>query len=265
MYLTTALYLTTGELARLFNLNKQTLFYYDKEQLLIPEIRDADTGYRKYRFEQIYRLALICYLRKIGFSIQQIREYIEERNVEKSISVLRQRSADIRKMCGEILKTDDAIQRKIMFAEQKLRNIKLGQVTQQYYLRRAYLPLGTEETLYTKEEFYFYPTIAIYRYHPEQDRYETTFGAYLETLDAVDPAYVGSIRYIEEQRFLCYFCKGNYGSIGETIKELRLEYDHLNLSPDTYTFNIVDQFLEKDIDEYITEIQIPVAAVAVGA
>ena len=71
MYLTTALYLTTGELARLFNLNKQTLFYYDKEQLLIPEIRDADTGYRKYRFEQIYRLALICYLRKIGFSIQQ--------------------------------------------------------------------------------------------------------------------------------------------------------------------------------------------------
>lgn len=252
------MYLTTGELARLFNLNKQTLFYYDKEHLLIPEIRDEGTGYRKYRFEQIYRLALICYLRKIGFSIQQIREYIEERNVEKSISVLRQRSADIRKTCEEILKTDDAIQRKIAFAEQKLRNIRPGEATEQYYLQRAYLPLGKEENLYTREEFYFYPTIAIYRYQPEQDVYETTFGAYLETLNAIDPACAGNIRYIEEQRFLCYIWKGSYGSIGEKIRELRKEYSHLNLSSDAYIFNIVDQFLEKDADDYITEIQIPV-------
>lgn len=252
------MYLTTGEMARMFNLNKQTLFYYDKEKLLIPEVRDPDTGYRRYRYEQIYRLALICYLRKIGFSVVQIREYIEHRTVETSIQELKQRSRDIRRMCDDILKTDDAIQRKILFAEQKIRHLKVGEATEKYYLRRAYLPLGKEENIYTREEFYFYPTIALYHYLPETDSYEITFGAYLDTLDDIDPETAKKIQYVEEQRFLCYFWKGNYRSIEEKIRELRREYSHLSLSADTCNFNIIDQFLEKDTDEYVTEIQIPI-------
>ena len=65
----------------------------------------------------------------------------------------------------------------------KMRNMKQGEVSQRYYLKRAYLPLGMEESIYTKEEFYFYPTIAFYTYREDRDQYETTFGAYLESMD----------------------------------------------------------------------------------
>ena len=256
--------LLTGELAKMFNLNKQTLFYYDKEGLLIPEYRDDKTGYRKYRFEQIYKLALICYLRKIGFSIDQIREYIQDRNVTMRICELKRRSQELRKAYEYILNIDAVIQRKIVFVEHKMRNMKLGEAVEKYYLKRAYLPLGLEENIYTKEEFYFNPTIAFYRYREDTDGYETTFGAYLETMDDIDPVTADKIRYIEAQRFLCYCWKGDYKSIEQKIKELRQEYGHLGLSPNTYNFNIIDQFLEKDMEQYITEIQIPIIGTGVN-
>lgn len=254
--------LSTGELAKMFNLNKQTLFYYDREGLLVPEHRDKQTGYRKYRFEQIYKLALICYLRKIGFSIDQIREYTQNRTLDMRICELKRQSQELRKAYEEILNIDDVIQRKIFFVEHKMRNMKQEEVSQRYYLKRAYLPLGMEESIYTKEEFYFYPTIAFYTYREDRDQYETTFGAYLETLDHIDPAVADQVRYIEEQKFLCVCWKGSYIGIGAKIKELRQEYGYLGLSSDTYNFNIVDQFLEKDMEEYITEIQIPITGIS---
>lgn len=252
------MYLSTGELAHMFNLNKQTLFYYDKEGILKPEYRDTQTGYRKYRFEQTYRLALICYLRKTGLTIAQIRDYLQQRNTDTCISELKKQSQELRRTYEELLKTDAVIQRKILFAERSLQAMKPGEAVQTYYLKRAYLPLGTEQSIYAKEEFYFYPTIALYTYVPEQDMYETTFGAYLESSHGIDPSAADRLLYIGEQEFLCYCYKGSYSSIELKLKELRREYRHLGLSRDAYTFNIIDQFLEKDMDEYVTEIQIPV-------
>ena len=52
--------------------------------------------------------------------------------------------------------------------------------------------------------------------------------------------------------------------IEQKIKELRQEYGHLGLSPNTYNFNIIDQFLEKDMEQYITEIQIPIIGTGVN-
>ena len=69
-------FLSVGEMSRMFNLNKQTLQYYDKEGIFRPEYRNPENNYRLYRFDQVYGLALICYLRKIGFSIAQIKNYL---------------------------------------------------------------------------------------------------------------------------------------------------------------------------------------------
>ena len=52
-------YLNVNELATLFGLNVQTLHYYDKIGILKPSYRDPKNGYRKYRFDQTYKLAVI--------------------------------------------------------------------------------------------------------------------------------------------------------------------------------------------------------------
>ena len=61
-------YLNVGQMSALFHLNKQTLQYYDREKIFSPAYRNPENNYRMYRFDQVYGLALICYLRKLGFS-----------------------------------------------------------------------------------------------------------------------------------------------------------------------------------------------------
>ncbi|MEG1448535.1 MAG: MerR family transcriptional regulator [Oscillospiraceae bacterium] len=252
------MYLSIGEVSKLFNLNKQTLHFYDKENLFVPQYRDEKTGYRKYAFEQIYSLALICYLRKIGFSIEQIKSYMNLRNVDLTIKKLKEQSETLREQYKVIINTDNVIQRKIYFVEQKLKTMDTNSVSRKYYPKRAYVPLGAEDTLYNNETFYFYPTIAFYNYDETQQKYNITFGAYIDSTVDIPEEFSDKIRYIDEQEFLCFFCQGNYKNIYKKIEQIRNEYSHLNLSMNTFNFNIVDQFLEKNMDDYITEVQIPI-------
>ena len=70
-------YLNVNELATLFGLKVQTLHYYDKIGILKPSYRDPNNGYRKYRFDQTYKLhplyakAWIFYRSSPGFSGHQ--------------------------------------------------------------------------------------------------------------------------------------------------------------------------------------------------
>lgn len=59
-------YYTAGELARLFNIPKQTMLYYDKMGILKPEFV-AENGYRYYSTPQYLTLEIILFLRKMDF------------------------------------------------------------------------------------------------------------------------------------------------------------------------------------------------------
>lgn len=251
-------YFYTGELARMFHLNKQTLFYYDKEGLLHPQYRNPENGYRMYQFNQIYHLALICYLRKIGFSIEQIKDYLKGDSALSNIHRLQQRSEEIRKNYQEILRLDNIIQRKLLFVQRKLDKLTIGEAQITNYPRRAYLPLGLEISLYNKDIFYCYPTIAFYQYNEADDHYKITFGAYLNSTENLDEEYMEKIQYIPQQKVLSYEWKGSFSKIEQKVRELHKKYSYLSLSKNSYNFNIIDQFLEKDPDHYITEIQIPI-------
>lgn len=55
-------YYTAGELAKLFGIPKQTMFYYDKMGLFTPEFV-AENGYRYYAMPQYLTLEIILFLR----------------------------------------------------------------------------------------------------------------------------------------------------------------------------------------------------------
>ena len=88
-------YLNVHELASLFGLNVQTLHYYDKVGVFKPSDRDPGNRYRKYRFDQIYELASIRYMRKLGYSVGAVREFQDTREPDVSLKRLKERSAAI--------------------------------------------------------------------------------------------------------------------------------------------------------------------------
>ena len=66
-----------GDLASQTGVSVRTLHYYDEIGLLSPSQR-PQTGYRLYTEDDIIRLQQIVSLRQIGFSLEQIRECLEQ-------------------------------------------------------------------------------------------------------------------------------------------------------------------------------------------
>ncbi len=71
--------LKVGDLAKQTGVSVRTLHYYDEIGLLSPSHR-TEAGYRLYDREDIIRLQQIVSLRQIGFSLEEIRECLEQRN-----------------------------------------------------------------------------------------------------------------------------------------------------------------------------------------
>lgn len=95
-------YLNVNELATLFGLKVQTLHYYDKIGILKPSYRDPNNGYRKYRFDQTYKLASIRYMRKLGYSIEAVRDFQDTKDPDEQLQRLKERSAAIHEQWEEM-------------------------------------------------------------------------------------------------------------------------------------------------------------------
>ncbi len=65
---------TSGEFAKLTGVNKRTLHYYNDTGIFCPEVV-GDNGYHYYTCFQFAQLELILTLRKIGMSIEEIKEF----------------------------------------------------------------------------------------------------------------------------------------------------------------------------------------------
>lgn len=71
--------LKVGDLAKQTGISVRTLHYYDEIGLLSPSHR-TEAGYRLYGEEDITRLQQIVSLRQIGFSLEEIRECLDQSN-----------------------------------------------------------------------------------------------------------------------------------------------------------------------------------------
>lgn len=89
-------YFTTGEFAKLCGVNKQTLFYYDKEGIFSPDIV-AENGYRYYSYNQLETFTVITMLRDLGVHIKEIKEHMDSRCPEALINLMESKRAEIDK------------------------------------------------------------------------------------------------------------------------------------------------------------------------
>ena len=241
-------YFTIGELSNLFNINTKTLRYYDEIGLFTPVKRDPDTGYRYYQFNQLYELASIRYLRKLEYSIQNINNYMKSRKVDSVLEKFKEQSLELHKKWDELIRIDNIIQRKILFIEQELPKVQFDNFETRHYDNRKFMPIGNEEELYKSDIFYFYPTIAFI----DKDK---SFGSFL--LEGYEDD-IGITKYsiIPEGDFLCGYHKGTYETISETINRVYEMNKDYKLDNKAVNFNIIDQFVESEVDNYVTCIQI---------
>ncbi len=78
-----------GEVARYQNISKQTLIFYDKIGLFRPAFVSPDNGYRCYSASQLDYLDTILIMKKIGFSLQEVKAHMENYHLDSSLAMLR--------------------------------------------------------------------------------------------------------------------------------------------------------------------------------
>ena len=78
----------SGDIARLANISKQTLSYYEREGLLKPALRDDNNRYAYYSLTEHHKLEMVVCLRNLGFSIKEIKRFMEYRNENILIDML---------------------------------------------------------------------------------------------------------------------------------------------------------------------------------
>lgn len=249
---------TIGELATLFDLNVQTLHYYESIGLFSPERRREGSGERIYRFDQIYSLATIRFLKRLGYPLARIRENMDSRDPEFTLSRMREQSGELSRRAAELSRIRDAIDRKIRFVEERSAGLDPGAIAVRRFPRRRYLAIGMEESLYRSDDFYFYTTVVFYNGDLKQ------FGALvpegMERIEGIDEALH---RSIPEGEYLVGCHVGPYERIGESFARIRAEAGRRGIglaSPDeTIDINIIDQFVERDSARYVTEVQFALA------
>ena len=121
---------TAGELACLFEIPKQTLLYYDKTGLLVPEFISTN-NYRYYSLKQYLILEIIINLRKLGIPVPVIKDYIKNRSEESFQKLLIEKEQE----CKNIIQYNQKIMNNIevsLSQLQKLKDTHLNQININY-------------------------------------------------------------------------------------------------------------------------------------
>ncbi len=75
-----------GELSKLYGISSDSIRYYEKLGLIHP-VRGSNE-YRLYSVKDVWRMNVICDLRSLGFSMEKIRNYLDNRNIDNTLALL---------------------------------------------------------------------------------------------------------------------------------------------------------------------------------
>lgn len=131
-------YLSTGELAKMLGVTKQTVIYYDNIGLISPAKKD-DKDYRYYTLEQADELDSIITFRELGVSINVLREYLSERNVKRCIEMLRKQEQNVIQEIKKLDRIQKKIEARASLLEQvakvnDLERVEFSEQKQEYYM-----------------------------------------------------------------------------------------------------------------------------------
>ena len=77
-----------GEVSRITGISKDTLHFYTKIGLLVPDYIDPENQYRYYSIDNLWQLDIITVCRKLGISLEKVKEILSLRDNRKIVDLL---------------------------------------------------------------------------------------------------------------------------------------------------------------------------------
>ena len=274
-------YYKINEIARLYGIGVDSLRYYEKLGILKPR-RDTN-GYRLYNLKDMYKLNVIRDLRRLDFSMQQIKDYLEGQTVDHTLALLRQEQALVQAQIQELQTKARLLQRRIATlkgaaavlnaVEQKL-GIVPGAITLRTLPQRPCVQFSAH---ITRDEEMDFVMKKLHRKHEDKirDFGNQTFGAFLamdELMQGIPNVYDAVFSVLEEDAadydfvlpagvYLSYFYQGSYQQNRSRVQEvLAYAASHgLTLAGTPFELYEIDNRDTVQEAEFLTEIQVAIS------
>lgn len=141
-------YYHIGEISKLYHIGTDSLRYYEKLGILTPT--RSEKGYRLYSLNELWRLNVIRDLRSLGFSMEQIKTYLNNRTIHSTEQLLTEELAVITEKLNLLANLRENVEERL----QTIHNAVLqpiGEIRKVYYERRychvIHSPYKTDEEM----------------------------------------------------------------------------------------------------------------------
>lgn len=264
-------YYKIGEISKIYGIGRDSLMYYEEIGILKP-FRDKN-GYRMYKLSDIWRLNLIKELRSLNFPMKKIKEYLDDRNIESTKEILNKEIILIDEKIEELLSYKQNIMKRLDTINDELRNLKLYEIDLIYINKRKALELNANIT--KDEEFDF----LIQKLQKDYENRFTILGnnniGSSFCLDKIKQGIYNEFKsvfcFLEDEEeiyniifnegyYLTLTYKGEYKNNKHYINKMfkYIEEKGYKVISDPIEIYKIDIHETEDINEFITEIQIPV-------
>ncbi len=259
-----------GELSKLQNISRQTLIFYDKIGLFCPAYVNPENGYRYYNAAQLDFLDTICIMKRIGFSLDEIKSYLKEYTLDTSMVVLRKQLTIIDRQIEELQLIKSRVEHRCLQLEQsaairsQYAEVSVQTVQSQYIVwQEVAAPYTLDRvSMATKQCFvrsfkeqmpvFFQSGAIVPLARILQGQYTLASHAFLP----IEKCSASGVVELPAGRCAVTYHTGDYLSIGTAYERL-LHYCRAHRLPiisDSYEFALIDYLSTGDETEYITKI-----------
>ncbi|MGF6376978.1 DNA-binding transcriptional MerR regulator [Clostridiales Family XIII bacterium PM5-7] len=265
-------YYKIGEISNLYNIGTDSLRYYEELGILSPK-RDAN-GYRMYGIGDIRTLNILRELRSVGFSIAEIKTFLQDFNVEKTIALFEAEIEAINEKRHElfVLKKQleiriDGIKKNISMEmpAEKAEVVSIGSrkiialndnvyrdADIDFVIKK--LQKKTENQLYIIGNSHMGATIPLDYIRSGE------YGHFTSVFNVVDDDSEEYDDLIPEGDYLCRTVRGSYALMPQAWEQFFHDSDLMGLTPDgdPMEFYIIDNHDTNDEEEQVTILQMKI-------
>lgn len=291
-------YFTAGEFAKMHVFSKQTLIYYDRIGLLSPDMVDPSNGYRYYSSGQLEELDMIYILREAGLSLEEMKEFLRNRSLDRALALFREKSTELEKkigeqkkvlerlkdMAGQLEKVSEVLNEgslfsgeggrkeiRVTYEEQKKAYLFEEKISPPFSMLDVDLAIKDlyQKAREKKVEFSYSPVTCVSPEHIASEKYTLLTEAatrisrkeYLRLKKAGE-----NVSVIDEGLYAVFYHRGPYRTAGRSYSDAVARMLKDGWVPDSrsYEESVIDYLSASDEKDYITRIMIKVRRLFCG-
>ncbi|WP_461810423.1 MerR family transcriptional regulator [Faecalimonas sp.] len=257
-------YYHIGEISKLYHIGADSLRYYETLGILSPT--RSETGYRLYSLNDLWRLNVIRDLRSLGFSMEQIKTYLNNRTIHSTKQLLTDELAVITEKLQALTNLKENVEERLRTVQEAILQ-PIGEIRKIYYKRRychiVHSPYKTDEEMdmlikqllnKDNDRLYIIGNNRIGSSIPMESICKKLFCDYTNVF-IIDR---NGKEYIEEGDYLTICYKGKNKQNEIYIPKLFQYAEEYNLIPTGPILELlwIDIHQSKNTDEHITELQV---------